>query len=150
MEFRPAVAGRAELCRVAAHFFLHAERRVESAAVGDPRARRRAEQREDSVAGGLHDVAVVAMHPFDQLSAPGSDESTRFFGIEILHEVHRTLDIGKQRGDSLALAARHFQTTPVPVPCESARCVRWTSTVRWRLAPEADVSDAPHSPQNLN
>ena len=33
---------------------------------------RRAEQREDAVAGGLHDVAVVAMDRVDhQLAAPG-------------------------------------------------------------------------------
>ena len=29
-----------------------------------------------------------------------------FFGIEILHQIHRSLDVGKQRGDGLALAVR--------------------------------------------
>ena len=51
--------------RIAFQLFLHAQRRIERplrmVLMGD----RRAEQREDAVAGRLHDVAVIAMHRVD-------------------------------------------------------------------------------------
>ena len=48
--------------------------------VGD----RRAEQREDAVAGGLHDVAVVAMHRLHHQLERRIDDCARFFGVKIL------------------------------------------------------------------
>ena len=71
---------------------------------------RRAEQRENSVAGGLHDVTVVAMHRVDHQLQRRIDNRPRLFRIEPLHQVHRSLDIGKQRRDGLALAARRIRS----------------------------------------
>ena len=68
---------------------------------------RRAEQGEDSIAGRLHDVAVVAMDRIDHQLERGIDERARLLGIEVLHQVHRALDIGEQRGERLALAVRY-------------------------------------------
>ena len=67
----------------------------------------RAEQREDAVAGRLHDVAVVAAHRVDHQLERGIDDRARFFGIEILLQFGRSLDVGEQRGDRLALAVRY-------------------------------------------
>ena len=64
---------------------------------------RRAEQREDAVAGRLHDVAVVAMDRADHQLERGIDDRACLFRVEIRHQLGRALDIGKQRSDSLAL-----------------------------------------------
>ena len=45
---------------------------------------RRAEQREDPVAGDLHDVAIVAVDRVDHQLECRIDNRARFFGIEIL------------------------------------------------------------------
>ena len=65
---------------------------------------RRTEQREDAVAGRLHDVAVVAMDRIDHQLQRRIDNRARLFGIEVAHQFGRTLDVGEQRGDRLALA----------------------------------------------
>ena len=65
---------------------------------------RRAEQREDAVAGGLHDVAVVAMDRVDHQPQRRIDNRARLLGVEVLHQLHRALDVGEQRRDRLALA----------------------------------------------
>ena len=70
---------------------------------------RRAEQREDAVAGALHDVAVVAAHRVDHQLERRVDNRARFFGIEILFELGRALDVREQRGDRLALAFEIFR-----------------------------------------
>jgi len=43
------------------------------------------EQREDTVAGGLHDVSAIAVYCVHHLLERGIDDGTRFFGVEILH-----------------------------------------------------------------
>jgi hypothetical protein len=65
---------------------------------------RRAEQREDAIAGGLHDVAVIAMRRIDHQPDRRIDDRPGLLGIEVLHQIHRTLDVREQRGDRLALA----------------------------------------------
>ncbi len=45
---------------------------------------RRAEQREDAIAGALHDVAVVAMDRVDHQLERRIDNRARFFGVEVL------------------------------------------------------------------
>jgi hypothetical protein len=64
----------------------------------------RAEQREDAVAGRLHDVAVVTAHRVDHQLQRGIENRARFFGIEVLFQLGRSLDVGEQRGHPLALA----------------------------------------------
>src|SRR5215469_18682153 len=72
--------------------------------VGD----RRAEDREDAVAGALHDVTVVAPDRVDHQPERRIDNRSRFFGIEVLLQLGRSLDIGEQRSDGLALALDRF------------------------------------------
>src|ERR1700735_5714496 len=69
---------------------------------------RRAEDREDAVAGALHYVAVVAADRVDQQAKCRIDNRARFFGIEVLLQLRRSLDIGKQCRDRLALAFNIF------------------------------------------
>lgn len=64
---------------------------------------RSTEHREDSVAGRLHHEAVVMTHRRDHQLEGGIDDRARLFGIEILLKLRRSLDIGEQRGDCLAL-----------------------------------------------
>ena len=70
---------------------------------------RRTEQCEDAVAGRLHDVAVVAMDRVDHQLQRGVDNRARLFGIEVLHQLGRALDVGEQRRDRLALALEIFR-----------------------------------------
>jgi hypothetical protein len=63
-----------------------------------------AEQREDPVAGGLHDVSVVTMRGVDHQFQRRIDHATSVFGIKVLHKLGRALDIGEERGNGLALA----------------------------------------------
>src|SRR5580704_10467054 len=69
---------------------------------------RRAEDREDAVAGALHYVAVVAADRVDHQAKCRIDNRARFFGIEVLLQLRRSLDIGKQCRDRLALTFNVF------------------------------------------
>src|SRR6266851_6628925 len=63
-----------------------------------------AEQREDAIAGQLHDITVVAMGGVHHQLERGIDHGARLLGIEILHHLGRTLDVREQGCDGLALA----------------------------------------------
>jgi len=65
---------------------------------------RRAEQGENSIAGGLHDVAVVTMDRIDHQVQRRIDDRARLLGVEVRHQLGRALDVGEQRRDGLALA----------------------------------------------
>ena len=69
---------------------------------------RRAEQREDAVAGRLHDIAVIAPDGVDHEFQRWIDDRARFFGVEIRHQLGRALDVGEKRRDGLALAGEGF------------------------------------------
>ena len=69
---------------------------------------RSAEQGEDPVAGALHDVPVVAASGVDHQLERGIDDRPRLFGIEILLELGRSLDVGEQCGNRLALSLDIF------------------------------------------
>ncbi len=64
----------------------------------------RAEDREDAVTGALHHVAVVTAHGVDHQAQCRIDNRASFLGVEVLLQLGRSLDIGKQRSDGLALA----------------------------------------------
>src|SRR5580704_16917503 len=68
----------------------------------------RAEDREDAVASALHYVAVVAADRVDHQAKCRIDNRARFFGIEILLQLSRSLDVGKQRRNGLALTFNVF------------------------------------------
>ena len=63
-----------------------------------------AEQGEDAVAGGLRDVAAVALHRLDHQPECRIDNSAGLFRIEVLDKIHRALDVGKECGNRFALA----------------------------------------------
>ena len=65
---------------------------------------RRPKQCENPVASGLHNIAVVAADSINHQLERRIDDRLRLFGVEILYQLYRTLDIGKQCGDRLALA----------------------------------------------
>jgi hypothetical protein len=61
------------------------------------------EQREDAVTGRLHDVTVVAMRRVDHQLQGRIDNGARLFGVEVLHQLGRALDVGEQRRNCLPL-----------------------------------------------
>ena len=63
---------------------LHPQRRIERALRMILVRDRRAEQREDAVAGRLHDVTVVAMHGVDHQLERRIDDRARLFRVEVL------------------------------------------------------------------
>ena len=65
---------------------------------------RRSEQRDDAVAGRLHDIAVEAMYCIHHQLQCGVDDRARVFRVEIRHQLGRALDVGEQRRHGLALA----------------------------------------------
>jgi hypothetical protein len=117
--FDRQVAGLAQSCRVAFQLFLHPKRRIQRSLrmvlVRDGRA----EQRKDAVAGRLHDVAVVAPRRIDHQLQRRIDNRAGFFGVEVLLEFGRALDVGEQRGDRLALALEFFSVGRLGYPDRS-------------------------------
>ncbi|HYL58834.1 MAG TPA: hypothetical protein VEU51_08175 [Candidatus Acidoferrales bacterium] len=93
-----------KLGAVATQLLLHPERGVECALRMVLVSDWRAEQREDPVASRLHDVAVVAADRVDHQLERRVDYRARFLRVEVLLQLGRALDVGKQRGDDLALA----------------------------------------------
>ena len=69
---------------------------------------RRAEQRKDPVDGGLRYVAAVMMDRIHHQLQRRVDQAARLLRIEVLHQVHRALDVGEQRRYCLALAVDGF------------------------------------------
>ena len=55
----------------------------------------RIEQRKDAIARGLHYVAFVVMYRVDHAAQGWVYDRTRLFGIEVLHQLHRALDVGE-------------------------------------------------------
>ena len=69
---------------------------------------RSAEDCEDAVAGGLCNVAAVAMHRRHHKLQHRVDDRAGLLGIEIAHQLRRALDVGEQGGDRFALAFERF------------------------------------------
>ena len=74
---------------------------------------RRAEQREDTVAGRLHDIAVVPVNGIDHELQRRIDNCACLFGVEVLLKFSRSLDVREQRGDRLALALERACIRPL-------------------------------------
>src|SRR5215472_7308808 len=65
-----------------------------------------AEQGKDPVASGLGDVTAVTLHcPHHQFERRVYD-GAGFLWVEVLDQVHRSLDVREQHGDRLALTIR--------------------------------------------
>jgi hypothetical protein len=64
----------------------------------------RAEERHDPVAHDLVDGALVAVHRIHHQLEHGVEERSRLFGIAVGQQCHRTLEVGEENRDLLALA----------------------------------------------
>src|SRR6266571_893163 len=69
----------------------------------------RAEQGEDAVAGGLHDIATITVDRLDHQLERRIDNRTGLFRVEFLHQFGGALEIGEECRDSLALALDSFR-----------------------------------------
>jgi hypothetical protein len=69
---------------------------------------RRAEQRENAIAGRLHDVTVVAMRRVNHQLQRRIDDRAGLLRVEVAHKLGRALDVGEQRRHRLALALDCF------------------------------------------
>ena len=67
---------------------------------------RRAKQCKDAIARRLHDVAVVALYRIDHQLQRRVDNRACLFGVEVCHQLGRTLDVGEQCCDRLALTLK--------------------------------------------
>ena len=92
--------------RIAPHRFLHAERRVHRPLGMIFMRERGTKEGEDTVAQGLRDVAVVLMHGVHHELQRRIDNRAHLFRVEAFDQRRRAFEIGKQRGDRLALAVR--------------------------------------------
>src|SRR5579862_651302 len=99
-----------------------------------------AEQREDAIACGLHDVAVVAAHRVDHQLECWIDDRARFFRIEILLQLGRSLDVGEQRRHRLALAVEIFSGGRVGYPNQQFVRLLGRGDRRWLSERRAAVS----------
>jgi len=96
----------AQLVGVTREVFLHQVGSMQSSLRMILMGNRSAEQCENAVAGGLNDVAIVAMRRIHHELKRWIHDRTRFFGVEALHQVHRALDVGEQCRHRLALAIK--------------------------------------------
>src|SRR5215469_17275367 len=67
---------------------------------------RSAKDRENAVARALHQVATVVVDGIDHQLECGIDNRASLFGVEVLLELGRTLDVSEQRRNRLALAIK--------------------------------------------
>ena len=80
----------------------------------------RAEQGKNAIAGGLHDISAVSMDGIDHQLEGRIDNRTGFLRVEVLHQLHRTFDIGEQRGHRLTLTFEIFWVRRIGYP---NRCI---------------------------
>jgi len=59
--------------------------------------------------GGLGDVAAVALHRLHHQLECRIDDGAGVLRVEVLDQVHRSLDVCEQRGDGLALTVKVFR-----------------------------------------
>src|SRR5713101_6467645 len=133
-----------ELLAATAKRVAHRHRRVQRPLRMVLVSDRRPEQREDAIAGRLHDVTVVAMRRVDHQLQRGVDNRASLFRIEVAHQLGRTLDIREQRRHRLALAVGDVKAgwlwNRLRRECRLYRANRplgrWFS--EWRRAPAAE------------
>ena len=83
---------------------LHTERGKQGALGVVFMGQRCPEEGKNTVAHGLGHIAFVAMHRGHHELQGRVNNGARVFRVKVLDEFHRTLDIGKQRGNGFALA----------------------------------------------
>jgi hypothetical protein len=92
------------LFRIPFHRLLHPEGRVAGTHGMILMSQRSPEERHDPVSHDLVDRALVAMDGLHHVLEDGVQKLAGFLGITVGQQLHRTLQVGKQDGDVLALA----------------------------------------------
>jgi hypothetical protein len=87
-------------------FLLHQEGRVEGALRVILVSNGRAKQSKDAVAHGLGHVTFIAMNSVHHTLQRRVKNGASFLRVEIVDEICGAFDIGKEGGDTLALAIR--------------------------------------------
>jgi len=64
---------------------------------------------ENAVTSGLRHVTAIVMNRVNHQLECRIDKRARLFGVEVLYQLHRALDVGEQRRDRLALAVQSFR-----------------------------------------
>src|SRR5262249_39964912 len=64
----------------------------------------RAKKGEDTIAGGLHDVAFVTMDRFHHQLQDGVDNRASLLRVDVFDQIHRAFDVSKKGGDRFSLA----------------------------------------------
>src|SRR5215467_5999541 len=77
---------------------------------------RRPEHRENTITGGLRDVAAVATDGVDHQFQRRINDTSRLFRIEVFHQLGRSPDVSEEHGDRLALALDVFGCCRVSYP----------------------------------
>jgi hypothetical protein len=98
----------AQLVGVTLELVQHSQRSVERALRVVFMRDRRTKQSEDAVTRGLRDVAAVALHRLHHQLESRIDDCAGLLGVEVLYQVHRSLDVREQHSDRLALALDVF------------------------------------------
>jgi hypothetical protein len=138
----------AQLIGVTLEVLLHAECGVQSSLrvilVRDGCA----EDRENAVAGGLHDIAVVPMRRIHHDFKRRIDDRSRLFGVEILHQLHDPLI----SANSAVTVLRSPSIVRAASGCAGATRAPHADSGVDGVAPAEtalSVSEAPHLPQKL-
>jgi hypothetical protein len=103
------------------------------------------EEGHDPVAHDLVHRALVAVDGLHHVLEDGIEELPRLLGITVGEQLHRTLEVGEEDGDLLALASR----AAFEVRIFSARCFGVYESGVANLAVRLVRSGAAHWPQNL-
>jgi hypothetical protein len=103
------------------------------------------EEGHDPVAHDLVHRALVAVDGLHHVLENGIEELPRLLGITVGEQLHRTLEVGEEDGDLLALASR----AAFEVRIFSARCFGVYESGVANLAVRLVRSGAAHWPQNL-
>jgi hypothetical protein len=93
---------------VAAHGLVHPQRGVAGAHGVVLMGERRTEQRHDPVAHDLVDSTLVVVHCFHHAFEHRVEDLARLFRVALREQFHRTLQIGEQHSDLLALTFNRF------------------------------------------
>src|SRR5215472_7228919 len=93
-----------ELGRITPQLVLHPQSGIQGPLRMILMRQRRAEESENAIPCGLHNVAVIAADRVDHQLESGIDDGARLLRVEFLLKFGRALDIREQRRHGLALA----------------------------------------------
>src|SRR5713226_2399482 len=86
--------------------FLHAQGGIERAVGMILMSDGSAKKGKDAIAGGLSDVAVIAVDGVHHELESRVDDGASFFRVEVLNQIHRAFNVGEEGSNSFALTVR--------------------------------------------